>query len=255
MKHDFIEDNIIILSKQTIDMFLKEKNPSELISLYCFYYYTAKWQKTYQPKATVGYCAKGLKIGINKTRKIKQDLVRLGLIEDVQKIDEKTKKIKAWYVKVKYLWKNNHPYDIDEGGNHPNGFPQGGKSHRVENGEANTLVLIDKYSSADNETLAPDGASVRPLSFLDVIKAMESVDPKNKGYYNNTTQREAAKFLADEYGVAEVLHRITFLEKTNKTPYFPTITTPAQLKDKWVQLAGAISRHEEDRKKKTVVII
>ena len=50
MKQNFIEHNIIILSKQTLDLFLKQDNPADLIALYCFYYYTAKWQGRINPK-------------------------------------------------------------------------------------------------------------------------------------------------------------------------------------------------------------
>ena len=69
MKQNFIEHNIIILSKQTLDLFLKQDNPADLIALYCFYYYTAKWQGTNQPKATTDYAAKGLKWGLDKNGK------------------------------------------------------------------------------------------------------------------------------------------------------------------------------------------
>ena len=41
MENNFIENELIILSKQTIDLFLKQDNSADLISLYTFYYYTA----------------------------------------------------------------------------------------------------------------------------------------------------------------------------------------------------------------------
>jgi len=141
MKHDFIENEITILSKQTLDAFWKQKNPAELIGLYCFYYYTAKWQKTNQPKATIAYCAKTLKWGMNKTRKNKQKLIDLNLIEDVRHIDKKSKKVKGWYVKVKYLWeKETHPISFGEGGEEkttlpvlPQGGEMGGKCLSANN--------------------------------------------------------------------------------------------------------------------------
>lgn len=76
----------------------------------------------------------------------------------------------------------------------------------------------------------------------DIIKEFEGVDPKNKTYYNNTSQRAAADFLVSEYGFDEVKKRISVLERTNKLAYFPTITTPVQLRDKWVQLQDAVER-------------
>jgi hypothetical protein len=75
MKHNLVENNIIILSKQTLDLFLKQDDPADLIALYCFYYYTAKWQATNQPKATISYVAKGLKWGEAKVRNQKRKLI------------------------------------------------------------------------------------------------------------------------------------------------------------------------------------
>lgn len=80
----------------------------------------------------------------------------------------------------------------------------------------------------------------------EVIKAFEVVDPKNKNYYSNTSQRAAADFLVNEYGLEEVKKRISVLPKTNKIPYFPTITTPVQLRDKWVQLQDAADRKKSE---------
>lgn len=90
----------------------------------------------------------------------------------------------------------------------------------------------------------------------EVIKAFEEVDPKNKTYYGNKTQRVACDFLISEYGLAEVLKRIGVLPKTNKVPYFPTITTPVQLRDKWVQLQDAVDRKRGEiaSVKKTIIV-
>lgn len=74
----------------------------------------------------------------------------------------------------------------------------------------------------------------------EIIKAFEEVDPKNKTYYNNTTQRGACDFLLKEYGLEEVLKRITVLPKTNKVPFFPKINSPNDLKEKWVKLQDAV---------------
>lgn len=77
----------------------------------------------------------------------------------------------------------------------------------------------------------------------EVIKAFEGIDPKNKKYYNNTTQREACDFLIDQYGLQVVVERIAIVSKTNGLPYFPVITTPVQLRDKWVQHQKQLERH------------
>lgn len=80
----------------------------------------------------------------------------------------------------------------------------------------------------------------------EVIKLFEDIDPKNKNYYGNTSQRKATSFLLSEYGFEEIKKRVSVLPKTNKLPYFPTITTPVQLRDKWVQLQDAADRKRSE---------
>lgn len=94
----------IILSKPLLDICLQQKNPSDVIALYTFYYYTAKWQETNQPKVTTLYAAKGLKWGHNRIRKIKKILIELGLIGDVQIRDQKNNKIIGHFIKVYFIW-------------------------------------------------------------------------------------------------------------------------------------------------------
>lgn len=89
----------------------------------------------------------------------------------------------------------------------------------------------------------------------ELVKAFEEVDPKNKTYYNNTSQRKACDFLIAEYGLEEVLKRVKVLPKTNTVPFFPSITTPVQLRDKWVQLQDAVQRKRgEAQAKKTIIV-
>ena len=97
-ENDFIENNIIILSKQTIDLFLKQKKPGDLISLYTFYYYTAKWQKTNQPKATTSFIEGALGWGNNRVLKAKKKLLDLGLISDIRQTNPKTGRVVGWYI-------------------------------------------------------------------------------------------------------------------------------------------------------------
>lgn len=104
-ENNFIENSLMILTEQTVNVFLKQKNNSELIALYVFYYYTAKWQKTNQPKCTTGYVANALHWDIRKVRKVKKQLIELGLIEDVRKIDPETKKVVGYYIKMNYIFK------------------------------------------------------------------------------------------------------------------------------------------------------
>lgn len=106
MEQNFIENELIIITKATIDKFLQEENPAELIALYTFFYYTAKWQETNIVKATQNYVKKGLGWGIDRLSKSENKLIELGLIEKIQR-KNKLGKITGWYVKVNYVFKKN----------------------------------------------------------------------------------------------------------------------------------------------------
>jgi hypothetical protein len=103
-----IADNLLILPMHMINAILKleDKNKADAISLYIFYYYTAKWQRTNQPKAVDKYSKMVLKMGKQRLSGAQKILLKMGLIERIVKKDEKGK-IKGWYIKINYLFKKN----------------------------------------------------------------------------------------------------------------------------------------------------
>ena len=92
----------LVISKEIIDRCLKYKNASDMIALYTFYYYTAKWQKTNQPKAVSSYVQKGLKISKERISKAKEILIKEKMIKDIQR--RKDGKIAGHYIKVMFIW-------------------------------------------------------------------------------------------------------------------------------------------------------
>ena len=121
--------------------------------------------------------------------------------------------------------------------------------------------LTDKSEGVDSSesvkvksVMVNDMSTYNPLG-ADIIKLFETVDPKNKTYYGNKTQRAACDFLLAEYGFVEIEKRTTVLPKTNGMPFFPNITTPCQLRDKWVQLDNAINRARAEQQTKSDNVI
>ena len=100
VKVEDIADTLIIIPKAVFDILLKENNSGDLIALYSFYYYTAKWQKTNQIKATNSYCQKGLNIGETRLLKAKTILINLGLIKNIKIYKG------GWYIKIMYIIKS-----------------------------------------------------------------------------------------------------------------------------------------------------
>lgn len=148
MEHNFIENELVILTKQTLDIFLKQENPSELIALYTFYYYTAKWQKTNQPKCTTEYVSKCLHWNRHKVIRIKKQLLDFGLIEDARIVDEATKKVIGYYVKMNYIFKKTTLEKTQCAQKPHTGFeaPQASvsKSDTVENEHTNALSTVNE---------------------------------------------------------------------------------------------------------------
>jgi hypothetical protein len=78
----------------------------------------------------------------------------------------------------------------------------------------------------------------------DIIKKFEDIDPKNKKYYGNKSQRASCDFLLDEYGLDKVFKVIDIIKRKRGTPYFPSITSPYELQQKWTKVGEALKREK-----------
>jgi len=152
-----IENELIIITKGLFDAVLKEDKPSDLIALYLFYYYTSKWQKTDTVKAVTNYAAKGLNWSTDRVKKAKKTLIKMGLIEDVRRIDENGK-VTGWYVKIYYIFKQQTITQVKESSNqesHPPENTTGGKSHGVEKTPPNALSTSSLNALSTNNINTP----------------------------------------------------------------------------------------------------
>lgn len=120
-------------------------------------------------------------------------------------------------------------------GTHRLGKDRLGKDRLGNTSKANASLVKTKYN--------PLGA--------EIIKAMEGIDPKNKRYYGNTTQRKACDELLEYYGLENVLKQIELykeLLRRGVVPYLPDITTPCQLRDKYQAINRSIERELSKKK-------
>lgn len=72
-----------------------------------------------------------------------------------------------------------------------------------------------------------------------LIDSFEGVNPAYKKWYARLSQRAACSRLIEIHGLERVQRVIKMLPVSNETPYFPSITSPIQLEDKWAQLESA----------------
>ena len=206
MEQNFIENELIIFTKQTYDAFLKSDNPAELIALYSFYYYTAKWQKTNQPKCTTGYAANGLKWSESKIRKFKKELIDLGLIEDIALRDEHNK-IAGHYIKLNYILKQS---TLKE--SHTIENPQCGNSDSVE--KKGTNALSDNNINA----LSTNNKNKNKKTEYDVIieNYTDNIELRNT-IYEFIKMRKGIKKPITSYGLKKMLNKLDRLASNADT--------------------------------------
>ena len=150
MKQDFIKNEMIVLSKQTLDLFLEQKNSKDLIAVYVFYYFTAKWQKTNQPWCADKFVMMGLKMGKKTFSEAKKFLMTEHFISKVPARDRKGK-ITKWYVKLNYIWKQSSipEMEIDQSPQNP---PSGEQETNALS--ANTVNALNANNITDSPDLA-----------------------------------------------------------------------------------------------------
>ena len=267
----------IVLSKYLLDQFLKEDKPGDLIALYCFYYYTAKWQRTNKPKCTTIYTANGLHWAEERVRTIKKELIRLQLIEDICCRNSENRII-AWYIKVNFIWSSdkNHPKVFPQGGNsdfHPKVFPEGGNFHSVENHEGNALssnninvlninnINADKniYFSAGEKLLHSSQKNKSKISsnkskneiYLPVARYLAKIIKTNK---NITTPTNRIQQWADEIrklseissvDIQRIKESLKWYKKNIGGQYIPVIESGKSLRDKFIKLEAAMERQNK----------
>lgn len=139
------------ITQVTYDRLMREPDGMDLVALWMFYAYTARWQKTNQARASLSYVRKGTKWCESKVQRVKNKLVDMGLLENIRKNDTEGK-VTGWFVKVRYLAKSTPSKSEDlDAENQSRSLARGG-----ENG---VQMLSNSHSkcSRTNTPLAPEG--------------------------------------------------------------------------------------------------
>lgn len=151
-----VQDEPIVLSKITMDILLDDRigKSADLISLYCFYYYTAKWQKTNQPKASKTFVMQRLGWTADRVRKTKNRLKELKLIKDVTHRNPETNRIESHYIHLNFIWAKN-----------PTGYGllSDGISHREGNQTTNAYKKTNNKNNNNNNNKEVQKGSDFPI--------------------------------------------------------------------------------------------
>jgi DNA-binding transcriptional regulator GbsR (MarR family) len=163
-----------------------------------------------------------------------QKLIEVGLLESKDKGNSKE------YLLVKKLNQLEVVKKLNQTGKES--LPKVVKKLNIQKKEKESIQKKDIFSG-------------KPLNNVsEIIKQFELVDPKNKTYYANKGQRMACQFMIDEYGFDRVCKVIELLPNTNQLDYFPRITSPYELKEKWTKLATALQSKKRNEDFSQIII-
>ncbi len=180
-------DEPAVISKALSDLLLSREKPAELMALYWFYYYTAKWQDTNQAKATNGYVATALKWSIGRVIRTGRELEELGLIRKMTSRDPDTNKINGHYVRVCFRWSEYKNPTVWETHSVENLYINASKTNNKNKKGFDPLELPDNLSRDDKVRAAwaefiqhrkEKKCPITPLSWKKLIREMSEQEPE-----------------------------------------------------------------------------
>jgi hypothetical protein len=253
----------LVISKPIMEILLKQKKYSDLISLYLFYYYTAKWQRTDQARATTLYTAQGMNWTEERVRKAKKILIGLGLIEDITHRDETTQVILGHYIKVHFKWdfhtSDNPHYAKRQSVDNPT--PNALENNNINALESNNINALDSENNklfSSSISVAPKkGATVSdknqkyfPIveSLVNIIlsKKRIKVDGRKKSAWANSVRQLVER---DGVEIDRVEDALRWYERHHMDDYVPVIESGQSLREKFIKLENAIERSRSQRQR------
>lgn len=196
------------------------------------------------------------KLGVSKDSVLRgiKNLEEWGIIRKEKSRSDKTGKwLHNSYTLIdKSLWKPKPDQVADSDVVHQvaNSGSPSRSQHTIQVAHSDTKVAhIKDTHIKDSEHSSQDS---QPNLIGELIKLFESVDPKNKTYYGNKTQRAACEFLLGEYGFDRVSRAVEMLPEINSRKLFiGQTTTPFELKQNWVKIGNAIKQEKSIKNKQT----
>lgn len=117
-------------------------------------------------------------------------------------------------------------------------------------------VVVKRLHTKERKTYTKDIASQSDAGVIsELISSFEEINPSYKKWYGNTTQRAACDRLLVSHGLDKIKKILVLLPRTNGMQFFPTITTPVQLEDKWASLSSAMLRKKGELQTKKKILI
>lgn len=96
------------------------------------------------------------------------------------------------------------------------------------------------------ETMTKEIASQGDAEIRKLMGLFRDINPAYQKWYANKTQRVACERLIKRHGMETLGLVLNLVKKTNGTPFFPIITTPDQLENKWATLESAMRKKKQE---------
>jgi hypothetical protein len=246
-----VEQEPIILFKPLLDYLLSEPEKLDLVALYCYYYYTAKWQRSELLKVTVDSTAKEVGWGVDKVRRLKRRLQELNLIEGVRVKSPTT--ISECRVKIYFAW--SAPLDSPSRAtrvdpcvlHHPWENTQGGHTiTRIINNTHN-LLISNKTNNIPPNLKKPSKVE-RSLKYIPIAEMLSKTIQSKKHIKHSLQQIKSWA-----YSICQMIEDQEISPKRIKTvlawynenigaPFVPVVESGQALKDKFQRLEDAMER-------------
>jgi len=127
------------------------------------------------------------------------------------------------------------------------------ETHKQGNTYKETHLLQPQVVEVEKEISLKDLSLEKQVGEL--INMFKYCNPNYKSLFKRKPQREAVKRLLDITNLETLTSVIQKLPVINKQPYFPTITTPYMLCEKWANLESAIIREKEKQDSNKIIEI
>lgn len=250
----------------TFQILKKSGNYQQLISLYMFYYFTAKVQGNNQIWANIAFTAEGVDWSVSSVRKYRKKLLELGLIELIPRKTGRSKQ----YIKINFLLKQEEGSKIY----HPTD-----DSRVVKNAPLNTLKKLDNFNNLSIKLPFTIGGITRnpPINgyskihhlhpnnihYLKLSKEFYRILKNNKKLNNKTKLEDICKEirllvevdLKKDYTKKEAIQAIKDILKCMKDnikdKYWPQAFSGSKLREKFQQLDNAVGRYNNSYESKT----
>lgn len=95
--------------------------------------------------------------------------------------------------------------------------------------------------------VSKDSAELHSADIPILIDSFKEINQSYSKWFNNKTQRGACDRLIEKNGIDRVVKIVLQLQKSNTIKYFPVITTPLQLEDKFSALHSAWERYKVEK--------